>query len=394
MAVENQDTSVFNHFHSSDNLKWKRRKNKILMVISYPDTRLKKELESFKKNGYDVSLIIWERSWPFPLDSDIEVKSLKLNVPVGHIKTLFYFPVWWCFLLFWLLKMRWDVIHSVNFDTFLFSMFIAKIKGNPIVYDIFDSYGDMMGRILRPIISNMDKFIMKFADAIIIADDTRTLQIAKNLKNNIVTINNTPEGSLFPEKDDINNHDDEFKIFLGGKIIEERGTCKIISAIKGMEDVKLIIKGFCSEENYKNKLFAMVNGMENVDMDLNGVPYEEIVQNMLEADLTIALYDPSIPNNKYASPNKLFESMASGIPIIVNGNNPMENIVRNEDCGLVIPFDNDKALRDAIFRVKNDPMLQKRLGNNGRKAYLNKYNWNIMEQRLIAIYDEFQELKA
>jgi len=161
-----------------------------------------------------------------------------------------------------------------------------------------------------------------------------------------------------------------------------------------MEDVKLIIKGFCSEENYKNKLFAMVNGMGNVDMDLNGVPYEEIVQNMLEADLTIALYDPSIPNNKYASPNKLFESMASGIPIIVNGNNPMENIVRNEDCGLVIPFDNDTALRDAIFRVKNDPMLQKRLGNNGRKAYLNKYNWNIMEQRLIAIYDEFQELKA
>lgn len=394
MAVENQDTSVFTHFHSSDNLKWKRRKNKILMVISYPDTRLKKELESFKKNGYDVSLIIWERSWPFPLDDDVKVKSLKLNVPVGHIKTLFYFPIWWSFLLFWLLRMRWDVVHSVNFDTFLFSMIIAKIKGNQVVYDIFDSYGDMMGRILRPFISNIDKFIMKFADAIIIADDSRIIQIAKNLENNIVTINNTPEGSLFQKTDDVNNHNNEFKIFLGGKIIEERGTDKIISAIEDMKDVKLIIKGFCSEEKYKNKLFGMINRMENVDIDLNGVPYDEIVQNMLKADLTIALYDPSIPNNKYASPNKLFESMASGIPIIVNENTPMENIVREEDCGLVVPFNNDNALRDAIFRIKNDPTLQKRLGNNGRKAYLNKYNWNIMEQRLMAVYDEFQELKT
>jgi len=394
MAIESQDISVFTHFHSNDKLKWKRKKNKILMIISYPDGRLKKELESFKKNGYDISLIIWERSWPFPLDDDVEVKSLKLNVPVGHIKTLFYFPVWWCFLLYWSLKMRWDVVHSVNFDTFLFSMLIGKIKGNPIVYDIFDSYGDMMGRILRPIISNMDKFLMKFADAIIIADDSRISQIAKNLKNNIVTINNTPEESLFLEKNETNNYSGKFKIFLGGKIIEERGTDKIISAIAGMKDVELIIKGFCSEDKYKTKLLSMTNGMKNVIMDLNGVPYDEIVQNMLKADLTIALYDPNIPNNKYASPNKLFESMASQIPIIVNENTPMETIVQEENCGLVVPFNNNKALREAIFRIKDDPVLQQRLGKNGRKAYLEKYNWNIMEQRLMGIYDGFQELKT
>ncbi len=136
----------------------------------------------------------------------------------------------------------------------------------------------------------------------------------------------------------------------------------------------------------------MINDMKNVNMDLNGVPYDEITKNMLNADLTIALYDPTIPNNKYASPNKLFESMASGIPIIVNDDTPMANIVKDENCGLIVRFENNKALKQAIISIKNDQALQQKLGNNGRKAYTNKYNWAIMEKRLMGIYDRFTEL--
>ena len=180
-----------------------------------------------------------------------------------------------------------------------------------------------------------------------------------------------------------------FKIFLGGKINEERGTDWIISAIKDMSDVQLIVKGFCSEVKYKNRLLALIDDMKNVNMDLNGVPYEVITQNMLKADLTIALYDPSIPNNKYASPNKLFEAMASGIPIIVNDNTPMANIVKEENCGLIVPFENSNALREAILRIKNNQTLKQELGDNGQIAYNNKYNWTIMEQRLMSTYDQF-----
>lgn len=389
-------------------------KKKILMIISYPDNRLKKEMESFIKNGYSISLIIWERSWPFPVDDDIEVKSLKIDIPVGNIKTLFYFPIWWTFLIFWILKMRWDVIHAVNFDTYLFSMFIAKIKRKPIIYDIFDFYGDMMEGFLRPVIVNLDKFILRFASAIIIADDSRIYQIGKNIKNVIITVNNTPDESFFIKKyeDCVDYNEDKeknekeknesyrdrndtekFKIFVGGKIVKERGTDQIISAVKEMKEVKLIIKGFCSEEEYKKELLTLTNDMKNVDMDLNGVPYNEIIQNTLKADLTLALYDPSVPNNRYASPNKLFESMASEIPIIVNENTPMADIVKKEKCGMIIPFKNKKALKKAISLIKNDSILRKKMGSNGRKAYENKYNWTIMEKRLINVYDQILNLK-
>jgi len=180
---------------------------------------------------------------------------------------------------------------------------------------------------------------------------------------------------------------------LGGKIIEERGIDQIISVVKDFKDVKLIIKGFCNQEKYKKKLLTRTKEMENIDMDLNGVPYDDIIQNSMMADLTLALYDPSIPNNKYASPNKLFESMASGTPIIVNENTPMADIVRKEKCGITIPYKNKNALKKAISLIKNDMNLQKEMGNNGRNAYKNKYNWAIMEERLMNVYDQLLNLE-
>ncbi|MEN6294476.1 MAG: glycosyltransferase family 4 protein [Methanobacterium sp.] len=361
------------------------KKSKILMVISYPDTRLRKEIDSLLKCGYEVKVIIWERGWPFTCDKKVDVKGLGLNAPIGRINSLLYFPIWFLYLFFWLFKSEWDVVHAVNFDTYLFSLLAAKIKNKPIIYDIYDFYGDMMPSILRNIIVKADKRLLLFSDVLILADEARVEQIGGSIHKNIFTINNSPEEDNF----DKNYRDDNintFKVFIGGKILKERCLDVVISAIGKIEGAKLSIRGHCDETDYKQQIIQLSQKFDNIDIYLDGVPYEEIVKETLNADLTIALYDPDIPNNKYASPNKLFEAMASKIPIIVNENTSMADIVRKEKCGMVIPYGNEEALIWAVSRLKNDLSLQKRLGDNGRKAYENKYNWTIMENRLNSIY--------
>ncbi len=361
------------------------KKSKVLMVISYPDTRLKKEMDSLIKNDYEVKVIIWERGWPFRNDEKIDVKSLKLDAPVGSISSALYFPVWFSFLTFWLFRTQWDVVHAVNFDTYLFALFAAKLKNKPIVYDIYDFYGDVMPGLLRNIVIRLDKYFLPFSDVLILADESRIKQIGGKIHKNIFTINNSPMGHLFNKKyhkDGIN----KFKVFIGGKIAEQRCLDMIISAASKIKDVELIVRGHCQEANYKRRMMQLGQKFDNVDLQLDGVPYEEIVEGTMDADLTIALYDPDIPNNKYASPNKLFEAMASRIPIIVNKNTSMADIVRKERCGIVVPYRNEEALVWAISRLKEDPNLKKRLGTNGRKAYENRYSWSIMESRLNSIY--------
>ena len=370
------------------------KKTKVLMVISYPDPRLKKEMDSLIKNGYDVEVITWERGWPFVKDKNIKIKSLKINAPAGDIKAKLFFPIWLLFLSVWLFRSKWDVVHTVNFDTYILSLFAAKIKNKPIVYDIFDFYGDMMPGLLRSIVIRLDRFLLPFSDVLILADDSRVEQIGGNIHKNIYTINNSPTEDLFKVK--LDNPDDKrsFRIFVGGKIVEERCLDMVISTVSEMDDVELIIRGLCDETSFKQQILQLGQKFENVDLYLDGVPYDEIINGTINSDLTIALYDPNIPNNRYASPNKLFEAMASEIPIIVNENTSMANIVKDENCGVIIPFRNKKALKDSISCLKEDRNLQQKLGNNGRKAYENKYKWTIMEERLIDIYNQISDVNG
>jgi glycosyltransferase involved in cell wall biosynthesis len=75
-------------------------------------------------------------------------------------------------------------------------------------------------------------------------------------------------------------------------------------------------------------------------------------------------------------------------PIIVNKETTMADLVEEENCGVVVPYFDIDALKAALNRLRNDPSLGVRLGKNGRLAFENKYNWQVMENRLINLYNE------
>jgi glycosyltransferase involved in cell wall biosynthesis len=80
--------------------------------------------------------------------------------------------------------------------------------------------------------------------------------------------------------------------------------------------------------------------------------------------------------------------MMCGKPIIVNDGAPMSKIVRAEGCGIVVPYGDVDAIKEAVLRLKNDPALRQELARNGRRAYETSYSWEIMESRLVDAYKE------
>ena len=111
-----------------------------------------------------------------------------------------------------------------------------------------------------------------------------------------------------------------------------------------------------------------------------------MIANSLNADILFAFYDPQIPANRYASPNKLFEAMMCGKPIITNAETTATKIVETENCGVVVPYGDVEAIKDTILKLKNNADLRERLGKNGRRAYEERYGWGIMEERLLKAY--------
>lgn len=178
-------------------------------------------------------------------------------------------------------------------------------------------------------------------------------------------------------------------IFYAGLIHKSRGLEYMIKAVEDIDNVRLLIAGIGPDADmFENQYPDIKKKIQYIGF----IPYEEVMVKTMDADILFAFYDPKIPGNRYASPNKLFEVMMYGKPIIVNDETSMANIVRKENCGLVVPYGDVSAIKEAIIKLKNDSSLYQKLGSNGRKAYEDKYNWLIMERRLLDAYNDINDL--
>jgi glycosyltransferase involved in cell wall biosynthesis len=82
-------------------------------------------------------------------------------------------------------------------------------------------------------------------------------------------------------------------------------------------------------------------------------------------------------------PNKLFDYMSIGKPVLVSNARPAERIVREEGCGLVFPDRDAGALAEAIVALA-DPAVREACGQRGRDAIRRRYHWEADERRLLA----------
>lgn len=364
--------------------------SKVIMVRAHPvdpDVRIEKEAKALSKAGYDVTVLAWGRYGKNSLReedrSGYTIRRFQFRAPWG-VWVIFFLPIWWVFELIWLLRNKWDIVHSADFDTLIPALLAAKIKNKPIIYDIFDFYADQvpLPGVFRRLLAGLDRYLMCFVDAVIIVDPSRLKQVGRKHDASTVIIYNSPSDDLKVDVSLQERKDSLFNIFYAGVLSQDRDFKSIIDASADFDDVIIEIAGYGYYEGEMEEL-----SMKNARITYLGpIMYDAVIEKTLQADLLFALYDPSVPNNRYASPNKLFEAMMCGKPILVSDGTAMAEIVREEDCGLVVSYEDVDAIKHAILTLKNDPALCRRLGENGRKAYETKYSWEIMEERLLEVY--------
>ena len=98
------------------------------------------------------------------------------------------------------------------------------------------------------------------------------------------------------------------------------------------------------------------------------------------ADATLTIFAPykSLQTN---SPNKLFDSLAAGRPVVVNVDGWLRSIVEDNRAGLYVPAGDADALADALVRLAREPELREELGRNGRRAALRDFDAGLLAGR-------------
>lgn len=87
-----------------------------------------------------------------------------------------------------------------------------------------------------------------------------------------------------------------------------------------------------------------------------------------------------------ALPIKMFEYMSSGIPVIASNFPLWREIIEGNDCGLCVDPLDPKAIAAAIDFIVSNPARARQMGENGKRAVLEKYNWGVEEAKLLTFY--------
>ena len=93
-------------------------------------------------------------------------------------------------------------------------------------------------------------------------------------------------------------------------------------------------------------------------------------------------------NHTHSQPNKLFEYMAQGIPLVTSNFDLWKAIIEKVDCGICIDPSDPNAITEAIQVLLSDKAKAKQMGENGRDAVLNTFNWESEKKKLIKVYNE------
>lgn len=373
-----------------------RQRSRVLILRSNPiapDPRVEKIARALKRNGYQVSALGWDRSARLPLAEHAEGFELyRLPIQAEYGSGMANLPNllrWQWGLLRWLAKhhAEFDRIHACDFDTILPALWCKRRWGKIVVYDIFDFYADHLRRTpgwIKSLIRTADLKAIDRADALILVDDARVAQVAGAHPKQLAVVYNSPE-DIDPARLPAFTPSPagELRLAYVGLLQVERGLFEMLDILSRHPGWRMDVAGFGGDET---QIAERAGRMPNVTFH-GRVAYDKALELSQSADLLFATYDPSIPNHRFSSPNKIFEAMMLGKPIVVARNTNMDRIIATAEAGLIVPYGDVPALEAVLQKLADDPALRLRLGVNARQAYDQIYSWQMMENRLKTLYD-------
>lgn len=382
---------------------------RILIVRSNsvsPDSRVEKEAMSLLKAGFSVIVLGLDRSRNHNWNQDVLALGDE-RVPVyrigirssfgGGFRNLIPMLKFSLELKKWLKKNRhlYDCVHACDLDTGYVTRLVARKMGFSYIYDIFDYYSaaHSFPNIIRKWVISMERKVIDDAYCTIICSEKRKEQIVGASPNKIVVIHNSPSKSLYKNGDSsfpdgCFSSGDRCKIGYVGILSKSRLIEELVSIVCRRNDLELHIGGFGQLES-----FVLEKAKTNANIFYYGkLPYQSTLVLENEMDLLTAIYDPSVENHKYAAPNKFYEAIMLGKPIIMVHNTGFDAEIESNKLGVLINYTED-GLEEGIDRLISMRSSWNEIKLRGQSLFNELYSWDIMEERLVSLYSGLCESK-
>ncbi len=352
------------------------------------DNRVNKTCLTLIECGYDVVLIGRELpnslpilNWPF---TTIRMRLLFLKGPLFY----FFFNLR---LFFKLLFKKADLLYANDLDTLLPNYLVSKIRSLPLIYDSHELFCEVPELFNAPFKRKIwlkieQSIVPKLKHCITVNESIAKIFEEKyKVKFNVVrNISDAVENFKPKSKAELNLPQNKKIILLQGAGINiDRGAEELIDAMKFVDNALLLIIGSGDCWKLLQQKVLEQNLSEKVIL-IDKIPKTQLLHYTYNADLGISIDKNTNLNYYYSLPNKIFDYLQSGVPILTSKLPEIETIIKKYNIGDFIDDHQPANIALKINQLFSSNKLLMEYKQNTRVA-AKELNWTTEKQKLISI---------
>jgi glycosyltransferase involved in cell wall biosynthesis len=355
------------------------------------DQRVIKIAGTVSKLGCDIT-IIGRRSGDCCNSDSVPFRTKRFKMIFK--KGFLFYKFFNIRLFFYLLFHDYDLLVSNDLDTLLANFIVSKLKKLPLVYDSHEYFTGVPEIQNRPFVKWVWKSIEKsifprLKNVMTVSEpiaslyekmyDVRPL-VVRNLSKSAIDITSYSRLEL-----DIAPTD--FLVVIQGTGINiDKGAEELIEAVNILSGVTLLIVGS------GDVLPQLKQQVKNLNLEykvkfIQKVPWEILMKYTKSADIGMCIVKDTNLNYRFSLPNKLFDYIAAGIPVVVNDLPETGKIISENNCGLIIGRVTPEDISNVLSELKNNPVLLSELRKNAVLAS-EKLNWESESEKVKEFYNK------
>jgi glycosyltransferase involved in cell wall biosynthesis len=371
------------------------------------DVRAMRASSALVEAGFDVSIIDVECVPALPREEKISgVRLLHMIIP--HWFTSRRFQPWFFlvavktfFLSMWrLYRSQADIYHAQELTALLASFLVAKLRRKPLIFEAYELHLPVpetsipFWRLLGGIVMRLLALILPRCQGIIAASPLYAQELSRRYHlPEVVPIRNVPPYRAVQKSDRLRQKLDllpEMRIVLyQGGIQRNRSLDILVRAARFLDESIVIIMMGKTVKAIQDELEALAASEDVADRVkiIPPVPYEELLDWTASADIGLTLFSPDYSLSiRMTQPNKLFEYMMAGVPILSTQLEAIVEIIRTYDVGQVVSSLEPADIAVAINAMLADQNALERMRHNAWRA-AKDCCWEQESHHLLRLYE-------
>ncbi len=360
------------------------------MTSAHPvdDVRIfQKQCVSLANHGYDVTLIAPDRGDAALVDRS-RVRRITVPAKGGRLSRMTR-----TVLAVYRRALQEDAeLYHFHDPELVIAGLLLQLRGKNVIFDAHENVVEqILGKhYLHPLLRKPIAFFAGAFErvtvnrlAAVIAATPHIADKFMEINKRTIIVNNYPRLSIIRNRDEGGGCRRTRSICYVGGISEIRGIENLVRALPLVEGCELHLAGNFSPQTLREKL-EKLKGWSQVRY--HGFLSAEAVAELYQrCDIGMATLLP-LPNYVNSQPNKIFEYMAAGLPVVASNFPLWKKIVEGNGCGLCVDPREPQEIARAVEKLFRDRVLAANMGNNGVKLAASTFNWEREEAKLLRLY--------